>query len=127
MTTFVQYASIAALQGPTDEIDAMVAEFDRRRKYVVARLNEMGFACRMPKGAFYVMPNVSSLYARKYNGQLLQDSNGVANFVLEAAHCAMVPGAAFFAPDNIRISYSNSLENLTRGLDQLATAVKTLA
>ena len=127
VTTFVQYASIAALQGPADEIDAMVAEFDRRRKYVVARLNEMGFACRMPKGAFYVMPNVSSLYARKYNGQLLQDSNGVANFVLEAAHCAMVPGAAFFAPDNIRISYSNSLENLTRGLDQLAAAVKTLA
>lgn len=126
VTTFVQYASIAALLGPSDEVDAMVAEFDRRRQYVVGRLNDMGFACQMPKGAFYVMPNVSSLFSKKYQGKPLRDSDGVAAFVLEAAHCAMVPGAAFFAPDNIRVSYSNSMENLKQGLDQLQAAVNAL-
>ena len=125
--SITQWAGIEALAGPQEVVKTMVAEFDRRRKYIVERLREMdGISCCTPKGAFYAMPNVASFYGKKWNGLPLKDSLGVAAFLLEEAHIAVVPGAAFEAPDNIRVSYSNSMENIRRGMDRMKAALAKL-
>lgn len=125
--SIAQKAAIAALEGPQQTVADMAAEFDRRRKYVVGRLAAMeGVSCATPKGAFYVMPNVGALYKRQWNGKPLADSFGVADYLLEEAGIAVVPGAAFESPGNIRISYSNSMENIERGMDRMEDALKKL-
>lgn len=122
-----QKAGIEALKGSQQPIYNMVNEFDNRRKYLVDRLAKFeGITCAVPKGAFYVMPNVKSLFSKQYNGKELKDSFGVANFLLEEANIAVIPGAAFEALDNIRISYSNSLENIEKGMDRMENALKKL-
>lgn len=123
---FVQWACIEALKGPQDALVEMLAQFDRRRKVMAEGLNAIGFACGMPKGAFYVMPNVSSLFGRSFKGKKLTDSADMANFILEEAHVAVVPGAAFACPNNLRFSYSNSIENIEKGVAQLAKALGKL-
>lgn len=124
--TFVQWACVEALRGPQQALYDMVAEFDKRRKYLVSALNDMGFESKMPKGAFYVMPNVSSLYGKSCGGSVLKDSNSVAEFMLREAQIAVVPGVAFCAPDNVRIAYSNSMENIKKAISRLSTALGKL-
>jgi aspartate aminotransferase len=125
--SITQKAAVAALLGPTDFIEYMRTEFDKRRKYLVNRLRNMeGITCAEAKGAFYLMPNVSKLFGKKYKGKVLKDSFDVAGFLLEEAHIAIVPGAAFEAPDNVRISYSNSLENIKEGMDRMERALGVL-
>jgi aspartate aminotransferase len=125
--SITQKAAIAALLGPTDSIEYMRTKFDERRKYLLNRLRGMeGITCAEPKGAFYVMPNVSKLFGKKYNGKVLKDSFDVAGFLLEEAHIAIVPGAAFEAPENVRISYSNSMENIKEGMDRMERALSLL-
>ncbi len=125
-TTMVQDACIEALRGPQDDLAAMVREFERRRDFIVRRLNELGLKCRTPEGAFYVMPRVDHLFSRTFHGKKLNDSAGVAAFLLDQAHVAVVPGSAFYAPEYLRISYSTSMENIARGMDQIEKALKAL-
>ncbi|MDO5115208.1 MAG: pyridoxal phosphate-dependent aminotransferase [Synergistaceae bacterium] len=125
-STPVQWACIEALNGPQDSLKTMLVQFDERRKYLSRRLNEMGFSCKTPKGAFYVMPNISALFEKSYKGKKLADSAGTAEFMLEAAHIAVVPGEAFASPNNVRFAYSNSLSNIEKGLGQLDAALKQL-
>ena len=125
--SIAQYAALEAISGPQDSVEMMRVEFDKRRKYLVERLNSMdGITCNNADGAFYLMPNVTAFYDKEWNGQKIKDSFGMADFLLAEARIALVPGGAFEAPDNLRISYSNSMENLIEGMDRMEAALKKL-
>lgn len=123
-----QYAALEGLTGPQESIEKMRQEFDRRRVFLYERLNAIdGITCAQANGAFYLLPNVSYFYGKKTpDGKVIRDSFDVANYLLDDAHIAVVPGAAFEAPENLRISYSNSLEALTVGMDRMEVSLKKL-
>ncbi len=119
-------AQKAALYALTQRVDLaeMVAEYDRRRRYVVARLNEVpGITCGTPRGAFYAFPDVRGVLAR--NGGPTT-SLALAEYLLERAHVALVPGEAFEAPGFLRLSYATSMSCLEQGLDRIARALAPL-
>jgi aspartate aminotransferase len=122
-----QYASVEALANSDESIEKMRQEFDRRRLYIVERLNSMeGIKCNLPAGAFYVMPNIKSFYGKTYNDYVINNSRDMSDYLLEEARIAVVTGDAFEAPDNLRISYSNSMENLKNGMARMEEALKKL-
>ncbi|HEY7493123.1 MAG TPA: pyridoxal phosphate-dependent aminotransferase [Candidatus Tectomicrobia bacterium] len=126
-TSFVQIAGIEALRGPQDSVHAMAQEFERRRNYVVPRLNAIdGITCNRPQGAFYVFPEVAGLFGRTYQGQRLETSLDITNYLLDVAGVAVVPGEAFGDSRSLRISYATSMANLEAGLDRLDRAVQQL-
>jgi len=110
---FTQFAGIEALSGPQDQVDQVVAEYSKRRDLIVAGLNQMpGVSCQNPQGAFYVFPNVKSLEGT---------SQEIADWILEEAGVALLPGTAFgkFGEGYLRLSYANSLPNIQLALDQI--------
>lgn len=127
--SIAQKAALAALGGSTSQgfIAEMVSEFDKRRRYMVERLNKIkGFNCRLPFGAFYAFPDVSGIFGMKFNGKVIKDSFLLTEFLLEEAKVAVVPGAAFGAPNYIRLSYATSLENINKGMDRIEQAINRL-
>ena len=125
--SFIMPAVVEALTGPQDFIDTMVAEFDRRRMYICDKLNSMeGVTCYKPQGAFYVFPNFSGLYGRKFNGKAIEGSNDFADYLLDEAKVAIVSGIAFGADDYARLSYAISMENIEKGLDRIEAAIAAL-
>jgi aspartate aminotransferase len=127
MVSFTQPAAVAALEGDQSCVSEMVAEFDRRRRYIVDRLNSIeGISCPTPGGAFYVFPNVSGLYGRKYKGTPLRGSADFEAFALEAAQIAVVAGHGFGADNYVRFSYATSMENIEKGMDRLERAIGSL-
>jgi aspartate aminotransferase len=117
---FVQLAGVAALEGPQDAVTAMVAEFRRRRDFLVPALNTIpGVSCIEPGGAFYAFPNVSEL---SINADVL------AERLLDEAGVALLAGSAFgtHAADHLRISYASSRENLEQAVDRIDTFVSAL-
>ena len=115
--TFTQYAGLDAVRGPQDHVDAMVAEYKRRRDFFVAGLNAIpGIKCRKPQGAFYAFPNVSGLG---------RTSKWLADYLLEDAGVAALPGTDFGAGGEgyLRFSFANSMENLGLALEQMADAL----
>lgn len=122
-----QKAAVAALTGPQDSIAIMRAEFDRRRKAVVAGLNAIeGVACLYPSGAFYAFPNVSKLYGKSVGARLINSSLDMATYLLEEAHVALVHGEAFGDDRYIRISYATSMDTITKGLERMREALSRL-
>ncbi len=116
--TFAQYGGIAALKDAAGDVAEMVAAFDSRRGYMYERLTAIeGVTCVKPQGAFYMLPNISSFGI---------DSVNFASRLLEEAKVAVVPGAAFGADANIRMSYACSKENIDEGVSRLAAFVATL-
>jgi aspartate aminotransferase len=108
-----QYAGLAALKGPQDEVAKMVAEFDRRRKVVVAGLNKLpGVSCATPKGAFYAFPNI------KRTGW---KAKPLANSLLDDAGVALIGGPDFgvLSEGYVRVSYASSTENILKALDRM--------
>ena len=106
----------------------MVAEFDKRRKHIVERLNAIdGITCAMPGGAFYVFPNVSKLFGKSFGGKQITSSDEFADFLLAEANVAAVAGSGFGADNYIRLSYATSMGNIDKGLDRIAEAVAKLA
>ena len=127
MVSFTQPAAVAALEGPQGVVDEMVAEFDRRRRYVVERLNSIdSITCAMPGGAFYVFPKVSALYGRSCEGKKIGGSAAFETFALDVARVAIVAGLGFGADNYVRLSYATSMENIEKGLDWLESAVEKL-
>ncbi|MCK9221326.1 MAG: pyridoxal phosphate-dependent aminotransferase [Limnochordia bacterium] len=125
--SIAQQAAVAALVGPDDTVYQMREQFDRRRQYIVDRLNEIrGISCFRPEGAFYVFPNISELYGKAINGFVIKDSEGFAKSLLQEAQVAVVPGVAFGSNDHVRLSYCLSLEEIRRGLDRIADFVTRL-
>lgn len=126
-TSIAQKASVEALTNSYDAVNTMVEEFNRRRKYMVERLNSInGVSCLNPMGAFYAFPRVSSLYQKRFNGKKIQDSTGFADFLLDVARVAVVPGLAFGDDNHIRLSYATSFKNIKNGLDRIEEAIKQL-
>jgi aspartate/methionine/tyrosine aminotransferase len=108
-----QYAGLAALNGPQDEVGKMVAEFDKRRKVVVEGLNKLsGVSCATPKGAFYAFPNI------KHTGW---KAKALASSLLEDAGVAIIGGPDFgiLGEGYVRLSYANSTENILKALDRM--------
>lgn len=122
-----QKASIEALVGPQYEISRMTAEFQRRRNYVLMRLQTMpNVSCFKPQGAFYLFPNFSHYYDKEFNNVQIRNSYGLAYYLLKEANVAIVPGDAFGADEHIRISYATSMDNLEKGMDRIAEALSRL-
>ena len=122
-----QKAALEALRGPQDFIKTMNVEFDKRRKYMVQRLNRIpGISCLMPVGAFYAFPNVAGLYGKSIQGKTMKNSSDFASYLLEEAKVALVSGDAFGADPYIRLSYATSMENIQKGLDRIEKAVSAL-
>jgi aspartate aminotransferase len=126
-TSIAQKASLEALNGPQDFIQMMVAEFDKRRTYMVDRLNAMpGVSCFKPTGAFYAFPNFSGVFGKKAGALTITDSSSLAQYLLESVNVAVVPGVAFGADENIRLSYATSFTNIEKGLDRIQQAIEQL-
>jgi len=126
-TSIAQRAAVAALVGPQEPTHRMREEFARRRRYIVDRLNAMpGITCLNPEGAFYVFPNVSGMYGKHYGGTIIRNSSDFTSYLLEAGRIAVVPGIEFGNDEHVRISYATSLENIEKGMDRMAEAVKQL-
>ena len=126
-TTISQYASLAALTGSGAELNKMRTEFERRRDYVVSKLNAVPHLdCPRPTGAFYTFPNISYFFGRKYGKSVINDSSDLAEYLFQEGRVAVVPGSAFGAADNIRISYAASLNTLEEGMNRIGTALAKL-
>ena len=118
---FTQYAGIEALTGPQDQVASVVAEYQRRRDALVSGLNAIpGVRCRRPQGAFYVFPNISAFG---------RSAKWLANYLLDEAGVATLPGTAFGAngEGHLRLCFANSLENIQAALERMAAALARLA
>lgn len=127
VTSITQKASVEALNGPQDFLQVMITKFDKRRKYMVDRLNSMkGVTCKTPVGAFYAFPNVSGYFGKKFNGTPVNNSLELSTYLLEHGKVALVPGSAFGDDKYIRLSYATSMENVKKGLDRIEEALGNL-
>ncbi len=126
-TSFAQAAAVEALQGPQDEVAEMVREFQRRRNRIVEGLNTMdGVECLMPEGAFYVFPRIGALFGKKTKSGKIESASNLTDYLLEEAQVVAVPGEDFGAPDHVRFSYATSFEDIEKGCDRMAAALKKL-
>lgn len=126
--SFTMPAAEAALNGPKEVVAEMVAEFDKRRKYIVDRLNAIpGITCDTPGGAFYVFPNISALFGRKFGDKIIDSSDAFSEYLLENALVAVVAGSGFGADKYVRLSYATSMAAIEKGLDRIAEAVPKLS
>ena len=122
--SIAQRAALAALQEGVDPSE-MVAEYDQRRRTIVARLNALpGVRCATPRGAFYAFPDVRGLLGRPGGPAT---SVALCEVLLEKAHVAVVPGEAFEGPGFLRFSYATSLARIEEGIDRIARALAALS
>lgn len=114
---FTQIAGVEALSGPQDQVEEVRAEFHQRRDLIVNGLNEIpGVTCQMPEGAFYVFPNIKSFG---------KSSNELADYLLDQAGVAVLPGSAFgtYGEGYLRLCYSNSKKQIQKSLDLMGEAL----
>ena len=115
VNSIAQKAAIEALRGPQESVGIMLAEYRKRRDYVVARLRQMpGVRANMPDGAFYAYPNVSVAFTGGITNSLQFSEK-----LLTEELVAVVPGEAFGTNDHVRISYATSMKELERGMDRM--------
>ena len=115
-TSIAQKAAAEALRGPQESVKTMLAEYRRRRDFVVARLRAIpGVTCAEPRGAFYAYPNMAVVLGKSG----IQNTQQLAERLLADAGVALVPGEAFGTSRHVRISYATSMEELVRGLDRI--------
>jgi aspartate aminotransferase len=115
-TSIAQKAAVEALRGPQESIGVMLAEYRKRRDFVIDRLRQIpGVKIQVPAGAFYAYPDISVAFGKNGINTPMQ----FAEQALAKAHVAVVPGEAFGTDRHIRISYATSMEELRRGLDRL--------
>lgn len=125
--SITQYAAIEALSNTEDSLNKMVKEFDNRRKYMINRLDSIkGVNYILPKGAFYIMVNVSGFYSKSINGEKITDSLSFAKELLKEENVAVIPGIGFGLDDYIRLSYATSMENIENGIDRIEKFLKRL-
>jgi aspartate aminotransferase len=123
--SIAQYASVEALKGPQDTIELMRREFEKRRNYMVEKINSIpGISCKIPDGAFYVMINISNLIGKTIKEYKISNSVDLCTALLESAKVAAIPGAGFGTDEYIRLSYATSLENIIEGLNRIESFLK---
>jgi aspartate aminotransferase len=122
-----QMATIEALNGPQGFIKERAQEFQRRKNYIVTRLNSIdGFSCFDPLGAFYVFPSINGFVGKEFNGKKISGSIDFTEFLLEEAKVAVVPGIAFGKENYLRISYATSMKNIEEGMDRIEKSISKL-
>jgi aspartate/methionine/tyrosine aminotransferase len=115
-----QRAALAAVSGDLTAVDEMRAAFDRRRRTIVTMLNEIeGVVCPTPLGAFYAYPSVKGLLGREHGGVRIDTSAQLAEYMLDRAEVAAVPGEAFGSPGYLRFSYALGDNDLVEGITRL--------
>jgi aspartate/methionine/tyrosine aminotransferase len=120
VSNVAQAAAIAAVSGDLAAVDEMKVAFDRRRKLIVAMLNEIdGVECPTPEGAFYVYPSVKALIGKTLRGKTIASSAELANIILDEAEVAVVPGEAFGTPGYLRLSYALGDADITEGVTRM--------
>jgi len=120
-----QRAVITALNEPPSKVQYMVDEFKVRRDLILDLLKTVdGFSCNIPEGAFYVFPDVSSLFGHTFNGKTIHNATDLSLFLLEEALVATVTGDAFGNPDCIRISYAASKEQIKEAISRIKEALR---
>jgi aspartate aminotransferase len=115
-----QRAAIAAVEGDLTAVDEMKTAFDRRRKTITAMLNEIGgVVCPTPTGAFYAYPSVKGLLGKEHGGKRIETSAELAEYILDTAEVAVVPGEAFGSPGYLRLSYALGDDDIVEGITRL--------
>ena len=126
--TISQYAALEALTGPQGCVEVMRRAYVKRRNQIVSRLNRMpGVFCNMPRGAFYVFPDISEYIGKSSSCGRIDSDVALCNFLLEEARVACVPGTGFGAPGYLRFSYAASPEQIARGMDRIEAALTALS
>jgi aspartate aminotransferase len=117
--TFAQYGAIAALEGSQDCVEEMRQAFAKRRQVMLERLNAIpGLACTKPDGAFYLFPDISKTGLKSLD---------FCNALLEKEQVAVIPGIAFGADNNIRLSYATDMATIEKGMDRLERFVEAVS
>lgn len=120
-----QYASVEGILGDQDDVYKMREEFKKRRDFMVDKVNSIkGLSCRKPKGAFYIMVNITEVKGKTIDGITINDSLDMAKLLLDKAKVAVIPGIGFGADDYIRLSYATSMENIEEGLNRIQEVVE---
>jgi aspartate aminotransferase len=123
-TAVAQYAALAALTGPQEELAKMRAQFEKRRGAMVMGLNSLpGVKCRTPEGAFYAFADCRGLYGLSWGEKSLKSDEDIAFWLLDRAHVAAVPGGAFGAPGFVRFSYATSEDRIAKGIESMRAAI----
>tara|TARA_B000000557_G_C20773129_1_gene442835 strand:+ start:130 stop:1326 length:1197 start_codon:yes stop_codon:yes gene_type:complete len=119
-TSIAQKASVEAFSGPQDKVNEMVVEFKKRRDFICKELNNInGISCLVPDGAFYVFPDISYYFGKEYKNGKIENSVDFADFLLNEAKVAVVPGIEFGSDKNIRISYATSMHDIKEGIKRI--------
>lgn len=125
--SIAQKAATAAFAGNDDEVVKMTTEFKRRRDFIHKALTAIpGVTSTMPGGAFYLFPNVSSFYGKSGAGMKVKNSDDMAQYLIKDAKVVTVPGSGFGAPNNIRLSYACSMEELEKAATRMKDALLKL-
>lgn len=123
-----QYAAVEALNGSQNSIEAMIKEFEKRRNYMIDRIEKIdNLSIIRPKGAFYIMVCVESYYGKLIDGNKIVTSLDFSKSLLKEENVAVIPGAAFGLDSYIRLSYATSMEIIEEGLNRLEKFLKKLS
>jgi aspartate aminotransferase len=126
-TSIAQMAAVAALNGDQSCIGIMVAEFRKRKDFLVKGLRDIpGVTCYDPRGAFYVFPNFNCVIGKQYNGRVIENSTVWTEVLLDEFHTAVVPGVEFGKEGYLRLSFATSMEVIQKGLDRITGAAASL-
>ena len=128
INSMTQWACVEALNGSQEFLKIWIAEFKKRRDFIVKKFNLIpGVTCFNPGGAFYVFPNISAYFGKKYDGKTIKGSDDLADYLVDKALVAVVPGSGFGAEGYIRLSYATSMENIEKGMERIERALRNLA
>lgn len=122
-----QYASVVGLMGDQSSVNEMKEQFEERRDYMAKKINSIpNLSCKKPKGAFYIMINITEVIGKTIDGVKINGSLDLASVLLEKENVAVIPGIGFGDDDYIRLSYATSMENIEKGLDRIENVLKTI-
>lgn len=126
-TAITQRAAIVALKSDLDSTYEMVKEFEKRKNRVQELVCHIpSFKCYVPDGAFYIFPEISSLFGKSNGETKIENAEDVCMYLLHTAHVSTVTGTAFGAPNCIRIGFANSMENIEKGFARIKEALDKL-
>ena len=124
--SIAQMAAVAALQGNPGVVQGMVDQYRQRRDVFVAGLQQLGIPCPAPPATFYLFPDVSALFTRKYKGEVVGTAGRLCELLLQEARVALVPGTPFGCPANVRLCFAASLEAIREGLKRIGDFLEKL-
>ena len=126
-SSIAQKAAEAAFAGPQDCVEQMRQAFERRRDLIISLMSEIpGLKISKPEGAFYVLPEVSAYFGKKYGDKVIENDLDLAMYLLEVGHVSGVAGSAFCAPGYVRFSYATSDENIRTAVARIKEALAAL-